>query len=199
MPNTVRLAVASKDSFTREASFLDHATRRDVRYVSFGFDSLKSTLNECPASDQSQRGRADTLPASLWKHGNPDGARAVCDHTERDQSERPIGRSIGDHEGRPLALRPGVKGIAESRSTARRNRLVLQPPLRIRIVACRADQRLILHLAEAQHDPAVGHRSIRWRQLDPTTLTNSSLFGRHPGTLAQRTADRRGDTVTRSP
>src|SRR5581483_6219079 len=172
VPNPVRLAVAAEDSLPGEAGFLDHATRGGVRDIGFGFDPLKPAL-ERPAGDQPQRGRADALPASLRKHRDADRAGAIHDHAERDQPESSIGCSIGDHKRRAFAQPPGVERIAEDGSTAGRNRLVLEPTLRVWIVTRRADQRLVLHVAKAQHDPAVGQRNIRWRQLDPETLAKA--------------------------
>ena len=175
MPNTMRFAVPSEYAFAQEASFLDHAARSGVRDVNLGLDSLKSALGDRPASDQPQRGRANTLPASLRKHGDRHRARAVGDDPERNQSDCAIARTVGDHERRTLAQRPGLAGIAERRSaTADRDRLVVQPPLRFRIVTRCTDKRLVLRLAEAQHDVTVGQRSVGWRQLDPTTLAETA-------------------------
>ena len=171
VPNTVRLAVVSEDSFTDKASFLDHATRSGVRHVSLGLDPLKSALSDRPASDQPQRSRSNTLSASLRKHRDSDRACAVGDDAERDESECAVGHRIGDHEGRPLALRPRLAGIAKGKNAAHRDWLIFQPPLRLRIVTRSTDKRPVLRLAEAQDDLAVGQRMVGWRQFHPTTLT----------------------------
>lgn len=155
MPNTMRFAMLSEYALANEARFLDHSTRSGVRNVSLGLDSLESALSSRPVSDQSHRGRANTLPASLGKHRDRDRARAVGDDPERNQSDCAIAPGIGDHEGRPLALRPGLAGVSEHRSATRRGRL-LQPSARFRIVTRSSDKRLVLRLAEAQDDLAVG-------------------------------------------
>ena len=174
MPNSVRSAVCSECALAYEASFLDHVSRGGVRDVSLGLDSLKPALSNRPASDQPQSGRTYTLSASLRKHGDSDGARAVGDHPERHQSNREITRSVRDHERRPLPLGPALAGIAEvSSASAQRHRLIFKPPLRLRIMTRRTDKRLVLGLAETQHDLAVGRRTIRKLQLDPTTLTDT--------------------------
>ena len=103
---------------TSEASFLDHAdggTRCSLRLASASHLVETHALQERPASATkplNARGRADTVPsACLWKHRNPDRARAVCDHAERDQSERSIGSPTASAitKGRPLPLRPGLE------------------------------------------------------------------------------------------
>lgn len=93
--------------------------------------------------------------------------RGVRDDPKRDQSDCAIAGRVGDHERRTFPLRPGLAGIAERRSVTARDRVVVQPPLRFRIVTRCIDRQLVLRLAEAQHDVTVGQWSVGWRQLDP--------------------------------
>ena len=162
MPLPVGLAVRAEETFPLEAGLLDGADRGDVVDGGLCKDAVEAKIAQPPLRSQPYRSRGDPAPTSLGEHRDGDpGHLPVLVELQVEETKWAVVGGVGDHEWRAATRAPLFLGPREAFAlTLRRERLVIEPTQRLRVVRRLRDRPDVLESPVSKNDLAVGERRI---------------------------------------
>jgi hypothetical protein len=182
VPSPVRLAVRAKQTLPLEAGLLDRADRGGVVGCRLCEDPLETKLAQTPSRPQPHGSRCDAASSSFGEDGDGDPRDLLLFlELEVEEPERTVVACIRDDEGRSAARAPLLLDSGEAFALAlRRERLVVEAALRLRVVRGGCDQRDVFGSPLSKHDLSVGRSRVRRDEQTTSARSTPSSPSRAP-------------------